>query len=223
MIQAGLIARNAGIDAFGAPIAGLVDPCRVGQQRARHRHHVGVTAGHDPLGNVGHVDAVGGDQRNVHFTLELACDPRKCAAWDAGHDGRYPRFVPADAGIDDAGAGGFDRLGQSHDFAPVLPVLHQIEHRQAVDDDEVRAHRRTCAAHDLDGKTHAPSGIATPRVVTLVGVRGEKFVDQITLRAHHLDAVVANVLCHPRAVHEVVDGALDAAGGQGAGCKRGNW
>ncbi len=44
MVEAGLIAADAGIDLVAAAGGGLVDEIRVGQERARHRDHVGVTA-----------------------------------------------------------------------------------------------------------------------------------------------------------------------------------
>ena len=75
VIEAGLVAGDAGVDAVAASGLGLVDPVGVGQQRPRHRHHVGIAVGEDFLGDLGHVDAVGRDQRNRDLALQLARHP----------------------------------------------------------------------------------------------------------------------------------------------------
>ncbi len=220
VVQARLVAGNAGIDRLGPTGAGLVGPLRIGQQRARQRHHVRAAAGQDALGHVGHVDAVGGDHRHLHVRLQLGGDPGERRARHRGGDGGDACFMPADAGVDQRGAGGFDRLGLLHDFRPVAAVLDQVDQRQAVDDDEVRAARFADAAHDLHGKAHALGRIAAPAVVALVGARGDELVDQIAFRAHHFDAVIAGLARQPRAARVIGDMALHAAGGQRAGGER---
>lgn len=67
-------------------------------------------------------------------------------------------------------------------------------------------------AHRLNhlyGETHAPGIIAAPLVVALVGARGEKFVNQIALRAHHLDAVIARFARQLGAVGKIIDQRQD--------------
>ncbi len=211
MIEAGLVAGDAGVDAVAATGTCFLRPSRVGQQRPRHRDHIRGTVGKDALGHLGHVDAVGGDQRDRHFTLELLGHPGKARARHTGDDGRHARFMPADASVDDAGAGRFDRLGQRHDLAPVLAALDQIEHRQPVDDDEVAPDRGARAADDFDREAHASRSVAAPGVAAVVGARGNELVDQIAFRTHHLDAVVAGVLRELRALHEVFNGAFHAS------------
>ncbi len=191
VVQAGLVAGDAGVDRLGAAGAGLVGPLRVGQQRARQRHHVGAAAGEDALGDVGHVDAVGRHQRHRYMRLELGGDTGEGGARHRGGNGRDARFVPADAGIDDRRASRLDGLGLLHDLFPVAAVVNQIHQRQAVDDDEVRAAGLADAAHDLHCKTHALVGVATPAVGALIGARGDELVDEVALRAHHFDAIVA--------------------------------
>src|SRR5690606_34935645 len=108
--------------------------------------------------------------------------PGEPGARHAGDDGGYARLVPTDAGIDDAGARGFDGLGQRHDIIPRLAALDQVEHREPVDDDEIAAHRFARAAHDLDRQTHAPRGITAPGVIAAIGAFGDELVDQVAFR-----------------------------------------
>jgi hypothetical protein len=115
--------------------------------------------------------------------------------------------VPADAGVDDRGAGRLDGLGELHDFVPGAAVLDQVEHRQAEDDDEVGADLLARAAHDLDGEADAVlEGRPIRRAV--VGLRRDELVDQVALGAHDLDAVVAGLLREARAAGVVGDGLL---------------
>ena len=148
--------------------------------------------------------------------LQSRGDTGERAARHRRGDGRDARLVPADAGVDQRRAGGLDRPGLHHDFVPCQAVIDEVDHRQAIDEDEVRAARLADAAHDLDRETHAPAGVATECVLALVGARRGELVEQIALRAHHLDAVVASVTGEPRGIHERLDLALDASGRQRA-------
>ncbi|VGP34300.1 hypothetical protein SB00610_01904 [Klebsiella quasipneumoniae subsp. similipneumoniae] len=63
-------------------------------------------------------------------------------------------------------------------------------------------------AHGLDhfnGETHTARVIAAPLIAALVGARGEEFVNQIALRAHHLDAVIARFPRELGAVGKIID------------------
>jgi hypothetical protein len=59
VVEAGLVAGDAGVDAVGASGRGLDHEVGVGQQRPRHRHHVGASVGDDLLGDFRGVDAIG--------------------------------------------------------------------------------------------------------------------------------------------------------------------
>ena len=126
VVEAGLIAANTDIDLVAAALCRLVDEFRVGEEGPRHRHHVRTTIGQHLFGHLGHVDAVGRDDWNANFWFELLREPRPCCARYAGRDGRHPRLVPADTGVDDRGAGLFDGLGELHHLAPHTPARHQI-------------------------------------------------------------------------------------------------
>ena len=59
VVEAGLVAGDARVDLVGASGRGLRDEVRVGEQRPRHRDHVGRAVGEQSLGHLGRVDAVG--------------------------------------------------------------------------------------------------------------------------------------------------------------------
>ena len=191
MVQAGLVAGDAGIDRLRLAGARLVGPLRIGQQRPRQRDHVGDAIGKDAFGHVRHVDAVAGDQRHGDVRLEFRGHLHERRAWHRSDDGGNARLMPADAGIDDRGAGGLDGLGLGDDLLPLVAVFHQVQQRQPVDDDEVGAAGLAHPAHDFHREAHALLRRAAPGVVALVGARRGEFVDEIAFRTHHFDAVVA--------------------------------
>src|SRR5690606_636708 len=156
------------------------------------------------------VDAVGGNQGNLHRAAKLGRDLGEGRARHLSGDGRNARLVPADTGIDDGRASGLDGLGQGDDFFPDAAALDQVEHRQTEDDDEVRAHSLAYAAHDLNRQAHAVLVAATPAVGALVGVGGEELVDEVAFRPHDLDAIVLGLLSQGGAIDEVLDLLLDA-------------
>src|SRR5207247_10462548 len=109
-------------------------------------------------------------------------------------DGRYASFGPADPGIDEGGTGSFHCLRQRDDFLPTAATIDQVQHRQAIDDDECVTHSSADASHDLHGKAHAILEGAAPFVPPMVGFRHDELVDEIALRTHDLHAVVAGAL-----------------------------
>ena len=148
--------------------------------------------------------------------LELGGDPGEGSTRHRGGDGRNARFVPADAGIDDRCAGRLDGLRLLHDFFPAAAVVDQIHQRQAIDDDEVRAAGLADAAYDLDREAHALARVAAPGIGALVGARGDEFVDEVALRAHHFHAVVAGLAGQLGTACVIGDMPVDAAGRQRA-------
>ena len=129
VIEAGLIAADAGVDFVCPAGGGLVDELRISQKRPRHRHHVGTAIGNDFLGDVRRIDAIGGDQRDANLTLHFLRDPRKRSARHRGGNGRYPRFMPADTGVDDRRTGLLDGFRQHHHFVPGLAIGNKVQHR----------------------------------------------------------------------------------------------
>ncbi len=209
VVQAGLVAADAGIDFIRATFGGLVDEIWIGEERARHGHHVGVTLGKDLLGDLRGIDTVGGNQRDRHRATQLGRDLAESRTRDLGGDGRDPRFVPANPGIDEGRTGPFDSLGQLHHLFPGAAAFHQVEHRQTEDDDEIRPDRLTHPPHDFHRQAHAVLVAAAPAVGTLVGVGHEELVDEVAFRPHDLDAVVLRVLGQGRAGDKIGDLFLD--------------
>ncbi|BFO17523.1 hypothetical protein SHKM778_39110 [Streptomyces sp. KM77-8] len=53
VVEAGLVAADAGVDRLGPAVGGLGDEVGVGEHGAGHRHHVRRAVGEQPLGEVG--------------------------------------------------------------------------------------------------------------------------------------------------------------------------
>src|SRR3546814_19380327 len=91
----------------------------------------------------------------------------------------------------DGRAGGFHGPGLGDDLVPVGAAFDQVEHRQSVNDDDVRPAGLAHAAHDFHRAAHAVFRAAAPAVVALVGAPTRELVEPVALRAHHLSALVA--------------------------------
>jgi hypothetical protein len=128
--------------------------------------------------------------------------------------------VPADAGIDQRGAGLLHRLRLRDDLIPVVAVGHEVQHRQAVDDDEFRPRGLADPADDLDGDPITVGRISAPLVGSPVDARSREFVDEVTFRSHDLDAVITRLLRQTRGPHEAADFALDTPLRQGTRLER---
>ena len=205
VVQTGLVTADAGVDLIGAVFCGLIDEFRVGEEGARQGDHVRVAGRQHVFTHLGHVDAVAGDHRHAEVLFHLGGDFAERRARHTGSNGGDAGFVPADTGIDDGGAGLFDGLAQSHYFVKVAAAFNQVEHGQAIDDDEVFAYRLANAAHDLDGQAGAIFKAAAPAVFALVGASNDELVDEIAFGAHHFHAVVAGFAGEGGAAHIVVD------------------
>ena len=220
VIEARLVAADARVDFVGAIFRCLVDELRIGQERPRHRHHVGIAARKNRFARGRVVDPVGRDERDVHRTFQPPGHPRKGRSRHHRANGRNARLVPADAGVDDRSTRDFDDLGQLHDFIPGAAAFHQVEHRQPVDDDEFRPDSFARAAHDLHREAHAMLEGAAPFVVAVVGLGRHELVDEVALRPHDLHAVVSRALRQLRTAHVVGDGLAHTPAGQAARAKR---
>jgi hypothetical protein len=212
MVETRLIAGDAGVDFVGASRGGLADKRRIGQQRTRQRYHVGATVSENLFGDFRRVDTVGRNQRNADFALHLFGDPSKSPARNRRGDGGHPRFVPADAGIDQRRARGLNRPGQLDDFFPTAAVGNQVYHRQPVNDDEIGPHGLPGAGDDLDWQAHPVRIAPSPLVVAAVGFPDQEFVDEVAFRAHDFDTVVARLAGELGAADEGLDLPLHAGG-----------
>jgi hypothetical protein len=159
------------------------------------------------------------DQRDLYFALHLARDPCKRGARHHRRDGRDAGLVPADAGVDQCGAGGLDGLAECDHLVPCAAALDEIEHRKPVDDDEIAAHRFARAVDNLDGKADPVHESAAPVVVPEIGLRRDELVDQVAFGTHDFDAVVAGVARKLRAADISGNRLADAPDGQPARTK----
>lgn len=123
--------------------------------------------------------------------------------------------MPADAGVDERGAGRLDGAGEGDDLLQRRTAGHQVQHGEPVDQDEVGAEALARAAHDVDRETHPVLVAAAPAVAAPVGGTRDELVDQVALGAHDLDAVVAGGPREFGRPHEVLDGLLDLVLAQG--------
>ena len=71
-------------------------------------------------------------------------------------------LVPADAGVQNGDASGFQRLRQLHHFIKSGATFHQVQHGQAEDDDEVGSYSCAGAAHNLQWKAECGSHNCRP-------------------------------------------------------------
>jgi len=101
--------------------------------------------------------------------------------------------VPPDAEVEDARPGGLDLASQCRHLVPGLALLDEVEHGDAVDDDEVRPGGLAHGAHGLDREPAALLGGASPGVRAVVGPGREELVDEVALGPHDLDTVIAGL------------------------------
>ena len=92
--------------------------------------------------------------------------------------------MPPDARVDDGCTRLLNLLGEQHNLFPRATILNQVEHRQAINDDEVAPHRFAGTSNDFGGKPNAVFVRPTPLVFTLVGMINDELVDEVTLRTH---------------------------------------
>ena len=214
VVQARLVARDARVDGVRPAARGLDHEVRVREQGPGQGHHVGVPVRQDPLRGLRGVDPVHGDQRDPDLALEPARHPGEAAAGDDRGDRGDARLVPADAGVEQGGAGGLDRPGQCHDLLERGAAGDQVQHGEPVDEDEVRAGALADAADDLHGQAHPVRVAPSPLVGAVVGLGGDELVDEVALGAHDLHAVVAGLPGERGGAGEVLDGPLDLLRGE---------
>ncbi len=220
VVQAGLVAGDAGIDLVFTALPGLVHKLRVREHGARHGHEVRVAGRQYLLGDIGHINAVAGNGGNAQLFGQAPGDTGKGGAGHAGGNSRYCRFVPGEVGADDIRTCLLDRLPQLHHFLPGHAALQHVHGGDPENDDEVVAHRRANAAHHLDRKAHAVLVTAAPPISALVGLRHQEGTEQITGGADDFHAVVARLARAAGAVGKVRQLLLDAGLVQRRGHRR---
>ena len=200
---------------LSSPTARRARVVRRAREGPRHRDEVRVAAREDPLRDLGAVDAVRRAQRDVaahaaaaleRGRAQLARDPRVRAARHARRDRRHARLVPADPRVDHVDPRVVERARERDDLVPARAALDEVEHREAEDERKVGPALGARRPHDVE-REPAPVLVAPAvLVVAVVRARGEELVDEVALRAHDLDAVVARLARERGARGEVVDG-----------------
>ena len=212
VIQAGLVAGDAGVDLILAALERLIHQIGIGQHRPRHRHQIGMAGGQHGFCHIGHVDAVRCDHRHTDM---LADPPRhfgKGGTRHHGGDGGHLGFVPGEMGGDDGGARGFHRLGQLDHLLARHAALQHVHRRDAEHDDELVAHGGTGAADHLHREPHAVFETAAPHIGAHVGLLDQEGGQQIAGRSDDLHPVIARRLRLHRTIGEIGQLFFNAVG-----------
>jgi len=214
-VEATLIAGDAGIDPRRLAVGRLIGPFRVGEHRPGQADHVGAAIGKHLFGHHRRIDAVTAHDRHGQRRLHLlAYRGESRSRHDAG-DGRHPRLMPANAGIDQGNAGFFQGPPHGQGFVPGRAVFHQIYRRHTENDDKLVRGRLANARNNGQGETRAAGEIAAPFVIPLVDARREKLVEQIAFGTHDFDAVVTGLFRQFGTVDVILYGGEDLFPGQG--------
>ena len=209
MVQAGLVAADTSVDFVRTAFSRFAHKVGIGQKGPGHGDHIGHALCEYLLCHFGRVDSVGGHQRYADFAFELGRHPRKGGAGHLGGYGGNARLMPADTGVQNRHPSEFERLRQLHHFGQGRSAFHQVQHGQSEYHNEIGPYRLPNAAHDLQREADAVFVAATPGVFALVGLAGDKFIDEIAFRAHDLHAIVASALGQRGAARIVCNGLFD--------------
>ena len=210
MVQAGLVAGDAGRNLGSASAARLGDEIGVGEEGAGHADHIGASVGQDRFGHVGGVDPVRGDDRDPDFGAQPSGQPGEGATRNRGGNGRHPCLVPADACVQDRGARRLDGLGKLDHLGPGRAIGDKVDQRDPVDHDEIRSDSRAHAAHHLDRQADAVFIAAAPAILAPVGMPHDELIEEIPLGPHHLDAVISGLAGAGGGGHDIGDLLFDA-------------
>mmetsp|Transcript_31269 Transcript_31269/g.105197 ORF Transcript_31269/g.105197 Transcript_31269/m.105197 type:complete len:314 (-) Transcript_31269:263-1204(-) len=228
MVEAGLVARDARVRLVLLTLKRLCHDPRVRQERSRHGDQVAARVAQDVFGRLRVVDPI----RRAESDLAVRAQERaqflrredKRRARHARANRGHARLVPADARVDhvDAGVGELRREGAR--LFKRHAVFDEFEQRQPEDEREPGLARGLPHAPcDSQSQPRAVLGGAAVVVGALVRARGEELVEQITLRAHHLNPIVAGRFRQLGAPRKVVDRALDVLGRQRSRRRHADW
>src|SRR5690606_10041099 len=102
-------------------------------------------------------------------------------------------------------------------------TFDQIQHRQAIDDNKVLTDHFTGTAYDFNWETDAVCIASTPFIITMVGTRGDKFVNQIAFRTHDFYAVITGILSQLGTIGKIINGLLHFSRSQSMRFYRIDW
>ncbi|CNU20431.1 Uncharacterised protein [Salmonella enterica subsp. enterica serovar Bovismorbificans] len=72
-------------------------------------------------------------------------------------------------------------MRQLYRFVERAAIFHQIEHRQAIDNNKVVPYPLAYRAYYLNREAHTAGIVAAPFVIAMVSSPREKFINQIAL------------------------------------------
>ena len=202
MVQAGLVAGDAGVDLILAALARLVDQIRVRKHRPCHRDDVCIAPRQHLFGDLRHVDAIARDHRDRQFLAQPPGHAGKGCTRDHGGDGRDKALMPAEMGGDHVDALRLEGLGKAHDLVPRHATLEHVHCRNPEHENEVWTDGLANSADDFHGEAHPVLPRAAPSVCALVGLFHEEGRNEIASGSYDLHPVIAGILGQPRAIGE---------------------
>ncbi len=128
--------------------------------------------------------------------------------------------MPADAGVDEGRAALLQRRGKLQRLLQRAAVIHQVEHRQAENNNKGITDSGAHRLRHFQCKALPPRHIAAPAVVALVGVGDQELINQVAFGTHDFDAVVTGLLRQPGAARKIRDGLFNLRFAQCMRCKR---
>ena len=115
--------------------------------------------------------------------------------------------MPADASINNRGAGRLNGARQGDYFFQTRAFLNQIQHRKPINNNEIGTHSGPHLLNDFHREANAIGVAAAPFIAAVIGAGGDEFVDQIAFRTHDFNAIIASALRQNRAMAIVINGA----------------
>ena len=240
LVEAALLAADAGADVGHAARVCLVGPLGVGQKWAAQHDHVAVTLAQGALGDVGiaqlahghhrHGQArVGADAVRLEALAHGACHGHEAARGHArGWVGHPPVVVAAKVDVehvharchevlhvregllDGPSAAHAAQVGRAHDLL-AIGLLQREREVDAVHDGVVGPHAAADLGDDVQAKA-APVGISAQLAVVEGGVG--QLLDEVALVAVQVDAVDPHGVRVGRCLADVLDDAAQLAVGQ---------
>ena len=222
MIETGLITGDAGIDGVGLARLRFADKRGIGKKWPRHRHHVGNTVAHNLFRHLGMINTVGSDNRYADVLAQMLRDPGETGTRHAGGNGGNAGFMPANAAVEQRHAALLQRRGKLQRLLQRAAVIHQVEHRQAKNNNKGITDGGAHRLRHFQCKALPPRHITAPAVVALIGMGDQELINQVAFGTHDFDTVVTGLLRQPGAAREIRDGLFNLRFAQCLRCKRVN-
>jgi hypothetical protein len=218
LVEAALRAADAADDVVGELAGGLARQVGVRDQRAAEADGVGQPIGEDALGDPRVIDAVGGEDGDVHALADAAGEVGVRALGHGGDDLRHPRLVPPAGNADVVHAVAFEQCGELRGLPIRVAAGHEVVAGDAHADDRLVSDRRADRSDHLAAEAR-PLGQrgAAVLVVALVGHGGEELGGQVARRGDDLHDVESGLGGADGRLGVVADDGADLLDGHRAG------